>query len=268
MSLKDNFYQALRELLSFGGLIGSDLEEKSKNRSELDAYLEMPKQAEQDTSEATKKSYVADVNTKSYEDDKANISDAVPEFQNKRETPSENNRYYQQPASQGNGNGSPGFMRQLEETTVISKNTVIEGNIKSLASVTIDGNVRGKVDVLKDANVHGMLVGDLTCNNAEMQGSSIQGNVLSKGNTYVDNSTIILGDVAAQYAAIDGKVKGNIEVGSKVEFRENAIVAGDIYTNTISVADGANIRGYVSTSYFQEHGEDAFPNQLIIEDEK
>jgi cytoskeletal protein CcmA (bactofilin family) len=205
------------------------------------------------------------MNTRSYDESKANISDAVPEFQNIGKPPSDN-RYYP-PASQGNGNESPGFMGQLEETTVISKNTVIIGNIKSLASVKIDGNVRGKVEVLKDASVNGMLVGDLTCNNAEMQGSSIQGNVLSKGNTYVDNSTIILGDVAAQYAAIDGKIKGNIEVGSKVEFRENAIVAGDIYTNTISVADGANIRGYVSTSYFQEHGDDVFPNKLIIEEE-
>lgn len=267
MSLKDNFYQALRELLSFGGLIGSDLEEKSRNRSELDAYLEMPKQADQDMPEPVRKGF-AEASNLFYDDTKSNVSDAIPEFQSRREPPSDK-RFYQ-PPSQGNGNGNAGngFLGQPEEVTVISKNTVVIGNIKSLASVEIDGNVRGKVEVLKDASIKGMLVGDLTCNNAEMQGSSIQGNVLSKGSTYVDNSTLILGDLAAQYAAIDGKIKGNIEVGSKVEFRENAIVAGDIYTNTISVADGANIRGYVSTSYFREHGEDAFPSNLVIEDDK
>lgn len=267
MSLKDNFYQALKELLSFGGLIGSDLEEKSKSRSELDAYLEMPKTSDQEASDSIRKSFAADTGPRPAEDEKANFADSVPEFQQKRETPSDN-RYYQPSPPPGNGINDRGMLRQLEETTVISKNTIIIGNIKSLANVKIDGNVRGKVEVLKDANVNGMLVGDLTCNNAEMQGSSIQGNIISKGNTFVDNDSMVLGDVAAQYAAIDGKIKGNIEVGSKVEFRENAIIAGDIYTNTISVADGANIRGFVSTSYFREHGEDAFPKQLIIDEEK
>ena len=110
--------------------------------------------------------------------------------------------------------------------------------------------------------MHGVLVGDLMCNNSNMRGSSVQGNVNAKGRTYIDNDSMLLGDMKAQYSNVDGKVKGNIDVGSKIHLHQNAVVAGNINTNTIAVEDGANIKGFVNTSFLDENSDTAFPNQI------
>lgn len=159
------------------------------------------------------------------------------------------------------------FYQPANEMTVISKNTIVLGDIRSLANVTIEGNVRGRVEVLKDVSVQGMLVGDLACKNVRMQGSSVQGSVLVKETAFIDHNSTVLGDLAAQHASIDGRVKGNIRANSKAELMENAIIAGDIYAGTISVADGANIKGFVSTAYLSENGDAAFPGQIVIDED-
>ena len=44
MSLKDNFNQAVKEILKKDGLVGEDLSKESKKKSELDKYIDPPKQ--------------------------------------------------------------------------------------------------------------------------------------------------------------------------------------------------------------------------------
>ncbi len=260
MGLKENFNQALKELINKGGLVGSELEENSKTKSNLDSYLDMPSQDQP-------ASHGRSVSGFDQEASKLAMSMGETDWQNPPNF--EDQTTYQPGGSYTSAQGSEygRMFRQVDEMTVISKSTMIVGDIRTLANITIDGNVRGKVDVLKDANIRGMLIGDLVCSNTDMRGSSIQGNVFAKGSTYIDNDSILLGDLTAQFASIDGKVKGNIEIGSKVELHPNAIVAGNINTNTISIADGANIRGFINTTFLKEHGDNAFPKQVVMENE-
>lgn len=268
MGLKENFNQAMKELLNKGGLVGSELKEQASAQSDLDAYLDMTS------------SYNNTTNTYSggrpeaFDQDSEDISMSIadtdwqdpPGFEDHTAQPGvfSSSNYTSSNYSSTQNNEYNRLFRQAEEMTIISKSTMIVGNIKTLANITVEGNIRGNIEALKDANIQGMLIGDITCNNTNIKGSSIQGNVLTKGSTYIDNDSILLGDLTAQYANIDGKVKGNIEVGSKVELRSNAIVAGNINTNTISIEGGANIRGYVNTTFLREQGDDAFPKQVII----
>ncbi|MDE6710665.1 MAG: hypothetical protein K2J76_09290, partial [Oscillospiraceae bacterium] len=46
MSLKDNFNQAVKEILRKDGLVGDDLSKESKKKSELDRYIDTPPQPE------------------------------------------------------------------------------------------------------------------------------------------------------------------------------------------------------------------------------
>jgi len=249
MSLKKNFYQALSELLSGENPAGSEPERPAAMpQTEPDLSAETPQAA-------------SGQEAAPYVREEPGAHSAASAWKNpfQREAP---------PRRQSDAPPPPsGAFPQVNEMTVISKNTIVVGDIRSLANVTIEGNVRGRVEILKDATVQGMLVGDLACKNARLQGSSVQGNVLSKENVFIDHNTTVLGDLAAQYASIDGRVKGNIEAGGKVEFLENAIIAGDVYTSSISVADGANIKGFVSTAYLNEHGDAAFPSQVVIDEE-
>jgi cytoskeletal protein CcmA (bactofilin family) len=257
MGLKENFNQALKELINKGGLVGSELEEKAKSKSDLDSYLDMPSQNGAPSHGRSVAGFDQDTS-------RLAMSMGETDWQN---PPNFEDHTTFQPGSSASAQGSEygRMFRQVDEMTVISKSTMIVGDIRTLANITIDGNVRGKVDVLKDANLRGMLIGDLVCSNTDMRGSSVQGNVFAKGSTYIDNDSILLGDLTAQFASIDGKVKGNIEIGSKVELHANAIVAGNINTNTISIADGANIRGFINTTFLKEHGDNAFPKQVVME---
>lgn len=283
MGLKENFNQAMKELLSKVGLVGSEMEEKAKSKSDLDAYLDVPvSNPSEETPPGARPGTVygstpdmpgapGAARGTPFDQEPAKITMSVADTD--WQTPPYEERTAFRPTqfsaySFAQDGGEYGRMfRQAEEMTTISKNTMIIGDIKTLANITIEGNVRGNVDALKDANIRSVLVGDLTCNNTDIRSASIQGNVITKGSAFIDSDSILLGDVQAQFASIDGKVKGNIDIGSKIELRHNAIVAGNINTNTISIEDGANIRGYINTTFLKEHGDSAFPKQVVINTE-
>ena len=173
----------------------------------------------------------------------------------------------QQPAY----NPQPSFGRDFRqptddnETTVISRNTVIDGNIHSFANMTVDGNIKGNVETTKDIDLNGKIVGDISCNNAKLRTSQVQGNIRLKGNVYMARETLLLGDLTSTYANINGKIKGNVSTGGKTELKSDAVVFGDISASSITVDDGAIIQGYVSTTFLnKEDSKGIFPDTITI----
>lgn len=288
MSLKDNFYQAVKELLNHGGLVGSDLEEQARTQSELDAYLETPRSKEpeveapyqpQPPASAAQPFAMSDepAAPRPVEEPAAPFmsrpAEPTPEQPPFRaEEPAAAPPRYQPPVARPPmvppEMPESSVYEPVSEMTVISKNTLVDGNIRSFANISIEGNIKGRVDVVKDAYISGKLVGGLKCNNAAMQGSSVQGDVVTKGRVLVDSDSLLLGDLSAQYADVNGKIKGNLEISGKVEFKQNAVVIGDIRTSAITVMDGANIQGFINTSYLLENADRVFPGQVSIDEEE
>ncbi len=153
---------------------------------------------------------------------------------------------------------------ETEETTIISRNTIIDGNIRSFANINIDGSVKGDVRITKNINVTGKVVGDIECNSSVMAGASMQGNIASKGQVQIDRDSILLGDISAQYLDLNGKVKGNVDIGGKAEFKTDAVILGNITASTITVLDGATIQGYVNTTFLQESSSSIFPETIAL----
>jgi cytoskeletal protein CcmA (bactofilin family) len=156
---------------------------------------------------------------------------------------------------------------EAEETTIISRNTVIDGNIRAFANVSIEGSVKGDVKITKDITMSGRVVGNIECNNTSLMGASMQGSVVSKGQVQLDRDSLLLGDISAQYVNINGKIRGNIEIGGKAEFKSEAYVLGNISAATITVIDGANIQGYVNTTAFREVSGTVFPESISVDAE-
>lgn len=151
------------------------------------------------------------------------------------------------------------------ETTIISKNTVIDGNIRSFANMSIDGNIKGNVETTKDIDLNGKVVGDIACNNATLRTSQVQGNVRMKGNAFMERDTLLIGDLTSTYANVNGKIKGNLGISGKAELKSDAVVFGDISASTITVNDGAIIQGYVSTTFLnKEESKNIFPDAITI----
>ncbi|MCM1329029.1 MAG: polymer-forming cytoskeletal protein [Ruminococcus sp.] len=362
MSLKDNFNQAVKEILRKDGLVGDDLSKESKKKSELDRYIDAPQpEPVQDGDFGAKSDFPeADIAPESaaapppsspyvggqdvsqfgarpprqdyggqqgYPNGQGGFNQqqgygGAPNqgYPNQGYPQNQNQGYGQQgygqqqgyPQNQGfgqnmnmgqqgqgfnqqgfvgnapmGGNGSPsGFggnggygnppappaygggedspYYETEETTIISRNTIINGNIRSFANVNIDGSVKGDVRITKNISVAGKVVGDVECNDSIMTGASMQGNLASKGRVQMDRDTIILGDIAAQYLDLNGKIKGNVDIGGKAEFKTDAIVMGNITASTITVLDGATIQGYVNTTFLQESSSNIFPEAIAV----
>lgn len=262
MSLKDNFYQAIRELLDHSGLVGSDLEDKSKDSSELDSYLETSSKPEVSSRASTPAS---DFHVPEPEFN-------APEFSWRPPEPGLSSgssaREEESAVPKMDSRPSMPVHQTTTEMTIISKNTLVSGDIRSFAGITIEGSVKGQVDVVKDAYISGKLLGGLKCNNASMHGSSLQGDTRAKGNVQLDNNSLMIGNLNAQHASVDGKVKGNLQISGKIELDANAVVLGDVTTSTLTVIDGANIKGYVNTTFMTEEAERAFPGQISISEEE
>lgn len=165
------------------------------------------------------------------------------------------------------GNMPPkGAPNEVDEITVISKNTVIDGNIRSLANMQIDGNIKGNVETTRNVDMTGKIVGDIVCNNAGMNSAAMQGNVSLKGRMRMDRDTILIGDLSSQYADINGRVRGKLDIVGKAELKRDAIVFGDINASTIAVTDGAIIQGYVNTTFLsKEDSRNVFPDAISID---
>ena len=270
MSLKDNFNQAVKELLKRDGLVGSDLSKGSKQKSELDRYLDTPPQsAGEAQSQPIKEQEIPPVsqNTASSQPSSRTAfaggdSESSSSWQSggTGQTPPVPPK--NPPQSPLRPQEPPYF--ETEETTIISRNTIIDGNVRSFANINIEGSVKGDVQITKNANLSGKVVGDLECNNAVMTGSSMQGNVLSKGQVKLDRDSLILGDIAAQYLDMNGKIKGNVDIGGKAEFKTDAIIFGNINASTITVLDGATIQGFVNTTFLQETATNIFPEAIAL----
>lgn len=236
MSIKNNFSKAVKDLLKKDNLVGDDLKNDGKDASELNRYLQNDER--QSFTNTTNSPEPETVNEQDY--------NTMPSIETSNE----------------------GFDRSSDsyEVTVISRNTVIDGNISSFADMNLEGNVKGSINTTKNIDVSGKVVGDIVCNNASMKGSSMQGNVSSKGQILMDSDTILLGNINTQYADVNGKVKGNIEVGGKAELGSDAVIIGDINASTISVLDGAVIQGYINTSHLQEDSSKIFPDSIAVGD--
>ena len=171
---------------------------------------------------------------------------------------------YNPPPASGVAPAQP--QSESNELTVISKNTVIDGNVRSLANMQIDGNIKGNVETTKNVDMTGKVVGDVTCNNAAMTSAAMQGNVSLKGRMKMDRDTILIGDLSSQYADINGRIRGKLDIVGKAELKRDAIVFGDINASTIAVTDGAIIQGYVNTTFLsKEDSRNVFPDAISFD---
>lgn len=334
MSLKDNFNQAIKEILKNDGLVGDDLSKGSRKKTEVDKFMKenaVPGGLEEkltpsaDTPPSDSNSQQRD-NPPSAEDFRQAVQnrqnadpfaegdeagspppEPEPETYNRFEYQTAAESVYTPPPapepppppppvnrspagyggrSYGGGGGGGGYnpprnpmegaqplrggrppetpYYETEETTIISRNTRINGDISSFANVNVEGSVQGDVKLTKNISVSGKVVGNIECNNAVMAGAQMQGSISSKGQVQIDHDSVLLGNVDTQYLDLNGRIKGNVDVGGKAEFKNDAVIVGDITASTISVIDGAVIKGYVNTTFMQESTSNVFPEAISV----
>lgn len=270
MGLKDNFSQAFKELTN-------PKEAKDQGKAEIKDVASYMNDNEEEVVQAQPVEEAQPVTEKE--------DTPVAEQQFNQNTPQqEAPQSYQQAQNGGNAYGrlnyqqnvspvvapspfgySEAMRQETSETTVISKNTIIDGNIRSFADMKIDGSIKGSVETTKNVSINGKIVGNITCDNAVMKAASVQGNVTLKGQATMTSESMLIGDLTSQIATVNGKMKGNLTVAGKAQLDRDAVIFGDIKAGAISISDGAIVQGYVSTTYLsQDESSNIFPESIAI----
>ena len=140
------------------------------------------------------------------------------------------------------------FETSSMNATVISKGTVITGNIKSDGDIEMYGSVAGSVETTGKVKINGKQTGDVQGASVNLMDCAVRGNVNASDSVVVDSNSVIIGDIKCGSLTFDGKIKGNVHVMGNVNCQGNAIVVGDVTSTTITVESGARLQGSVQVS--------------------
>ena len=102
---------------------------------------------------------------------------------------------------------------EVQSTTsnIISRGTILEGNIKTPGNLRIEGRVIG--------------------------------NLITKSKAALAQSSYVDGNILAKNAEIAGEVKGKVEVSEMLILKPTCVIHGDIVTNKLIVESGATFNG-------------------------
>ena len=89
------------------------------------------------------------------------------------------------------------------------------------------------------------VIGDLETEGVVRIEGRVKGNVKVGSQILVSQGATIEGDLHTQEAVIAGTVTGAIHASDRVELQATAVVAGDIYTGRIAIVEGAKVAGEV-----------------------
>ncbi|HEX3016667.1 MAG TPA: polymer-forming cytoskeletal protein [Caproicibacter sp.] len=140
------------------------------------------------------------------------------------------------------------FGAGLASSTVISKGTIITGDIKSDGDIEMYGTVTGSMSTTGKIKINGKQIGDVQGASINLTTCSVRGNISAAEDIMVDSDSVIVGDIKCGDLTFDGKLKGNVHVMGNVNCKGNAIIIGDITSTTITVDSGAKLQGKVQIS--------------------
>jgi cytoskeletal protein CcmA (bactofilin family) len=101
-----------------------------------------------------------------------------------------------------------------DQKTIIGEHISIEGSIRGEEDLQIEGSMKGNIE-------------------------------LEKHNFKVGSSGQMDGEISARNVSVSGEFKGNIKSHEKVELTREADFYGEIKAKSISVEDGAYIKGVI-----------------------
>ncbi len=179
-----------------------------------------------------------------------------PEAERETELDAERRKFLYNAKTVTAGNVVP--IQEETPATVISRSMVIVGEITSSGDIDIYGDVKGSIKTDGDIKATGKIVGDITGNSFTLNGCTIQGNITALGHVVVGLNTVVVGDIIADSIKLNGKVKGNLTIEKMSEFHENALLVGDVRSQTISMNQGAKLHGNVSVALDSSQSEKEF----------
>ncbi len=137
----------------------------------------------------------------------------------------------------------------LENPAIFTSSMKITGDVTADGSLTMDGQMVGNIDILGRLKISGGLKGDSQAEEIITDNAKIEGEIRSKKSVVIGQNTVVIGNIFANNAVINGAVKGNVDVHGPVILDTTAIVMGNIRSKTVQIHSGAVIEGMCTQDY-------------------
>ncbi len=136
-----------------------------------------------------------------------------------------------------------------DEVTVITKGTVINGNITSEGSLEVMGNIKGDIDCQGKLSIIGLVTGNCLAAEVYVGAKRFEGSITSEGSVKIGLGTVVIGDITGTSGVIAGAIKGDIDISGPIVIDSSAVIKGNIKAQSIQINNGAVIEGFCSLSY-------------------
>ena len=136
-----------------------------------------------------------------------------------------------------------------DDTTYITKGTLIKGNIETDGGIDVIGAVEGDVKCAGKLIIGGSIEGNIEAGEIYANAAKIKGEIITEGSVKIGVGTVVVGNVTATSAVIAGAINGDIDVQGPVIVDSTAVIMGDIKSRSVQINNGAVIEGRCSQCY-------------------
>lgn len=136
-----------------------------------------------------------------------------------------------------------------EDTTYVTKGTIINGDIETDGGIDIIGTVNGNVVCGGKLIIGGTINGNVNAGEIYANASKIEGEITSDGSIKIGVGSVVVGNISATSAVIAGAVNGDIDVHGPVIVDSTAVIMGNIKSRSVQINNGAVIEGFCSQCY-------------------
>lgn len=137
-------------------------------------------------------------------------------------------------------------IKKNDELTVLTADTVIDGDITSSSAMKISGEVKGNVTSTKKIEILGRIIGDVVGDSIVLSAGYVEGNIEAKTDVVISDGMELLGDVKAENLTSGGKIKGTIDINRLIALDGSAVCEGSISASLINIKTGAKIKGPIT----------------------
>ncbi|MEG1686598.1 MAG: polymer-forming cytoskeletal protein [Angelakisella sp.] len=134
------------------------------------------------------------------------------------------------------------------DTSVISRDTIVTGDITSNADLTVLGQVKGNISAKGHIYVCGSVEGEIACDSLAMSACTVEGNVTAHSGVIQDTESTLVGNVVSANLTASGKIVGNLTVENCISLKSTAVVIGNLDFKDLAVEQGAVLRGELVTN--------------------
>lgn len=136
-----------------------------------------------------------------------------------------------------------------DDTTYITKDTTVKGDIETDGGIDVIGTVIGNVSCEGKLIVGGSIKGNVNAGEIYSNAAKIEGEVTSTGSVKIGVGSVVVGNVNATSAVVAGAVNGDIDVHGPVIVDSTAVIMGNIKSRSVQINNGAVIEGFCSQCY-------------------